>query len=63
LLPCKNLGKIHDMILTRFWPPGISLPGENLAGICPLEMKIPSAKISPGSQQDPPNIPVLILQG
>ena len=44
------------MIPARFWPSGISLPGENLDGIparFPPGRKILAAKISRGSRQDP----------
>ena len=56
LLPGENLGEIRGRIPARFWPLGISFPGENLAGIparFPPGKKIPAAKISPGSRQDP----------
>ena len=55
LLLGKNLSEIRGRIPARFWPLGISFPGENLAGIparFPQGRKIPMVKISPGSQQD-----------
>lgn len=47
LLPGKNLGKICGRIPARFWPQGILIPPGFLLGI-----KIPAAKIWPGSRQD-----------
>ena len=52
----ENLGEILGRIPVRFWPPGISFPDENLVRIparFPPGRKIPVAKISPGSHQDP----------
>ena len=55
LLPGENLDEIRGRIAARFWPPGFSLPGENLAGILPgfpPREKIPAAKISPRPRRD-----------
>ena len=55
LLPGENLGEIRGRIPARFWPPGITFPGENLVGIparFPPGRKIPAVKISPGSRRD-----------
>ena len=62
LLPNENLDEIHGWILVRFWSPGISLYGENLARILP-GIKIPVDKMFPESQRDPAKILVPILQG
>ena len=43
--------RIPPRFPARFWPPGISFPAENPAGF-PPGMKIPPAKISPGSRRD-----------
>jgi len=55
LLPGENLDEIRSRIPARFWPPGFSLPGENLAGIplgFPPREKILAAKILPRSRRD-----------
>ena len=54
LLLGENLGEIRGRIPARFWPLGISFPGENLAGI-PVRFqpgrKITVANISPRSRR------------
>ena len=64
LLLGENLGEICGRILARFWPPGISLPSENLVGIrarFPPGRKLPAAKILPGSQRDPAKVTLKML--